>query len=78
MCMHCEHRFVLAEMPQKPLLHESFNTDEPCVVLVQIHMFLFYIALSHVICGYLMIRISSARVDIWRQWLLDDDAHSKA
>lgn len=46
--------------------------------LMQIHMFLFYIALCHIICGYVMIRISSARVDIWRQWLLDDDAHSKA
>ncbi|DBA84760.1 hypothetical protein WJX77_002067 [Trebouxia sp. C0004] len=62
------------ECGNRPGYKQALSTN----AIHQIHMFLFYIALCHIICGYVMIRISSARVDIWRQWLLDDDAHSKA
>ena len=48
------------------------------VLLLQIHMFLFFIAFSHIVCSNVMIRISTARVQIWKHWLAGDDAHSKA
>ncbi|KAL0030493.1 hypothetical protein WJX79_009941 [Trebouxia sp. C0005] len=68
------NEFSQAECGNRPGYKQALSTN----AIHQIHMFLFYIALCHIICGYVMIRISSARVDIWRQWLLDDDAHSKA
>ena len=86
---HLQHQFawlhallflvVLSRVRRQLELHNSPGALMMLVTcLMQIHMFLFYIALCHIICGYVMIRISSARVDIWRQWLLDDGAHSKA
>lgn len=45
---------------------------------LQIHMMLFWIAIMHIVCSYVLIRVSTARVKIWRHWLAEDDAHSKA
>ncbi len=44
---------------------------------LQIHMMLFWIAITHIVCSYALIRISTARVKIWRHWLAEDDTHSK-
>jgi len=45
---------------------------------LQIHMMLLWIAITHVVCSVALIMISTARVKIWRHWLAEDDAHSKA
>ena len=48
------------------------------MLLVQIHKMLFYIAVSHIVCSVIMSKIATARIQIWKKWLSDDDAHSTA
>lgn len=46
--------------------------------VLQIHQMLFYIAIGHVLCSYILVRISTSRVKIWKHWLKDEDAHTIA
>jgi len=60
------------------MLYNSALRLSNSAVGLQIHMMLFWIAITHIVCSYALIRISTARVKIWRHWLSEDDAHSKA
>ena len=53
-------------------MHPGFH------LMVQIHTMLFYIAAVHIVCSVVMHKIASARIQIWRKWLSDEDASSTA
>ncbi|DBA84759.1 TPA: hypothetical protein ACH3X1_005802 [Trebouxia sp. C0004] len=68
------HEYSQAECGYRPGYTQALSGT----AIHQIHMMLFWIAITHIVCSYALIRISTARVKIWRHWLAEDDAHSKA
>ncbi|KAL0048084.1 hypothetical protein WJX82_007361 [Trebouxia sp. C0006] len=68
------HEYSQAECGYRPGYTQALSGT----AIHQIHMMLFWIAITHVVCSVALIMISTARVKIWRHWLAEDDAHSKA
>lgn len=68
------NEYSQAECGYRPGYKQALSSN----AIQQIHTMLFYIAVGHVLCSYIMVRISTSRIKIWKHWLKDEDAHTKA
>lgn len=56
-----------------------FSPTKPLIYIVQVHIFIFVMALTHVFLSILMILVASWRINLWKRWKEDDsDEYSKA
>ena len=65
-------------LPTSSLTICYVQSSASLVSLMQIHTILFYIAVGHILCSVIMSKIATARIQIWKKWLSDDDAHCTA
>ena len=65
-------------LPTSSLTFCYVQSSASLVSLMQIHTILFYIAVGHILCSVIMSRIATARIQIWKKWLSDDDVHCTA